>query len=49
MICLMLSKAGYGSLREVEEMDVRKVIQAIHYEQFRSDYDDSYWELNHGR
>jgi hypothetical protein len=41
-----LSKAGYGSLKEMEEMDARAVIQALGYETFTSDYEAAYMELN---
>jgi hypothetical protein len=49
LIHFRLVKAGYGTLKEVEEMNVRKVIQALHYEAFFSDYEASYIELNRKR
>jgi hypothetical protein len=39
-------KAGYGSLREVQEMNAREVLQALHYENFLSDYEAAYFEVN---
>lgn len=39
-------KAGYGTLKEVEDMDARTVLQALHYEKFISDYESAYVELN---
>lgn len=46
LIHFRLVKAGYGTLREVEEMDARKVLQALHYEKFLNDYESAYLELN---
>lgn len=43
---MRLVKAGYGSLKEVEEFDVRKVIQILHYENFLHDYELAYLEIN---
>lgn len=43
---MKLSKAGYGSLNEVMEMDARKIIQLINYEQYCSDYESAWMELN---
>jgi hypothetical protein len=39
-------KAGYGTLREVEEMNARTVLQALYYESFISDYESAYMEMN---
>jgi hypothetical protein len=39
-------KAGYGSLREVQEFDARTVLQALNYEGFCNDYESAYVELN---
>jgi hypothetical protein len=39
-------KLGYGSLREVETMDARQVLQALHYEEFCGDYESAYAEMN---
>jgi len=46
LVYFQLVKAGYGSLREVKEMDVREVIQALHFEKFNSDYQAAYFEVN---
>lgn len=46
MIYFRLVKAGYGSLNEVREMDARTVLQALFYEDFRSDYELVFMELN---
>lgn len=43
-----LSKAGYGPVSEIKEWDCRTVIQALHYENFISDYENAYLELNKG-
>jgi len=43
---LRLVKAGYGSLREVKGMDVREVIQALHYETFSGEYQAAFMEAN---
>ena len=43
-----LAKAGYGSVTEIMEMDVRTVVQALHYESFCADYDLAFIELNKG-
>lgn len=41
-----LVKAGYGTIREVKEMDAREVLQAIHYEAFCDHYETAYMEMN---
>ena len=41
-----LVKLGYGSLREVERLDVRTVLQALNYEKFCNDYEAAYIEMN---
>lgn len=46
LIHFRLVKAGYGSLREVEEMDARRVLQALNYESFLADYEAAYVEMN---
>jgi hypothetical protein len=38
-------KAGYGSLREVEEFDARKVLRILNYEEFCGDYEAAYVEM----
>jgi hypothetical protein len=45
LVCLKLSKSGYGSLVEVEEWDARRVLQALSYEAFIEDYENAYMEL----
>lgn len=45
-VLFRLSKAGYGTIREVREMDVREVLQLLHYETFLAEYEDKYVELN---
>lgn len=44
-----LVKAGYGPLSEVKKMTAREVLQALCYEKFLTDYEDSYVELNRDR
>lgn len=46
MIYFRLSKAGYGTVNEIEEWEARKVLQAIHYEGFCYDYEAAYIEVN---
>jgi hypothetical protein len=41
-----LAKAGYGSVNEIEQWDARRVLQALYYEEFLSDYESTYVELN---
>lgn len=47
LIYFRLVKSGYAaSLREAKEMDVREVIQALHYETFLADYEKAFIEMN---
>jgi len=46
LIIFRLAKAGYGSVREIQEWDARMVLQALHYEQFVDDYERAYIELH---
>lgn len=46
LIHLRLVKQGYGTLKEVEEMDARKVLQALNYEKFVADYEAAFVEIN---
>lgn len=46
IILFRLVKSGYGSFEEVSRMNAREIIQAVHYENFVSDYESSYVELN---
>jgi hypothetical protein len=39
-------KAGYGSLAQVKQMNVREALQALHYENFLSDYERAFIEMN---
>jgi hypothetical protein len=48
LIFFRLSKAGYGSVNEIENWDVRRVLQALHYEKFISDFENAYIDLNKG-
>lgn len=41
-----LSKAGYGTVAEIKEWNAREVLQAIHYEEFQADYENTYVEMN---
>jgi len=45
LIFFRLAKQGYGSVNEIEQWDVRKVVQALHYEKFCDDYEKAYLEL----
>lgn len=46
LIQCRLSKAGYGSITEIEQWTAKKVLTALAYEAFCSDYEDAYLELN---
>ena len=46
LIHFRLVKAGYGSYEEVKKMNAREVLQAINYEKFCVDYENSYLEIN---
>jgi hypothetical protein len=47
LIYFRLCKAGYaGSVLEAAEFDARTVIQALYYEDFCSDYEHTFLELN---
>jgi len=46
LIHFRLVKSGYGSLKEVQEMTARTVIQALNYESFLSDYEAAFMEKN---
>jgi hypothetical protein len=46
LIHFRLVHAGYGSLAEVRELDARTVLQAMHYDDFRADYERKFMELN---
>jgi len=39
-------KAGYGNFFEVQQMTAREVIQALNYEDFLSEYERTFLELN---
>ena len=41
-----LVKAGYGDIEVVKRMDSREVLQALAYEKFLGDYQETYMELN---
>jgi hypothetical protein len=47
VIHLCLVKLGYASsITEARELDARTVLQALYYEDFCSDYEKAYVELN---
>lgn len=47
VIFCRLAKSGYGTINQIRtEMNAREVLQALHYEVFRSDFEDAYLELN---
>lgn len=37
---------GYGTLAEVKQLTAREVLQAIAYDEFLSDYEAAYVEMN---
>jgi len=38
LIIYRLSKAGYGSIKELMELDARIILQALNYEIFYNEY-----------
>lgn len=46
VVIFKLVKAGYGDIEVVKRMNSREVLQALSYEQFLSDYQSTYMELN---
>lgn len=47
LIYFRLCKAGYASsVKEASKMDARTVLQALAYENFLSDYEQAYIDLN---
>lgn len=44
--CMMLSKAGYGSIDILRGYDIETFINLIHYENFVADYRDEMLALN---
>lgn len=48
LIFLKLSRAGYGSLAEVEQMDAHHILQAVNYEKFLSEFEASFVHINSG-
>lgn len=45
LIHLRLVKAGYGTLKEVKEMNARTVLQILNFEKFNNDYESAYMEM----
>jgi hypothetical protein len=41
-----LVELGMGNYKEVQELDARTVIQCLAYEQFKSEYQTTYLEIN---
>ena len=37
---------GFGTLREVKEMNAREVLQALNYDSFLNDYEFAYVKMN---
>jgi hypothetical protein len=46
ILCLRLAKAGYGKPQDIAEMDCDWVMKMIQYEDFCSEYESKYFELN---
>ena len=46
IIYFRLVKMGMGDFFTVQKMSAREVVQALYYEQFLSDYEAAYLELN---
>ena len=46
MTHIRLVRYGYGSLKEVREFDAREVLRILQYENFISDYQEAYLQLN---
>jgi len=49
LVYFKLSKAGYGSVNEIEQWDARRVLQALNYEKFVYDYESAFIEINKGK
>jgi len=45
-VIIKLVRAGYGDIEVVKRMNSREVLQALAYEKYLIDYQDSYTELN---
>lgn len=45
LVYFKLSKAGYGSVNEIEQWDARRVLQALSYEKFCGEYEAAQWEM----
>jgi hypothetical protein len=41
-----LSKAGFGTMKEIGEMPVTYVLAALNFNSFIGDYENAHWELN---
>ena len=46
IIFFRLVKSGYGNFFEVQKMTATEVLQALYYEKFLVDYEETYLELN---
>ena len=46
---MRLSKSGYGSRLDIEQLSSDKFINLIHYENFLSDYKEAVNNLNKGQ
>lgn len=46
LLFFKLSKAGYGTVDELEKWNARKVLQALAYENFCDEYETTFMELN---
>lgn len=43
---MRLSKAGYGSITEIKNLDSETFLNLIHYENYTADYQKAVMELN---
>lgn len=43
---MKLSKAGYGDIKTIRELDIDKFMNLIHFENYTAEYSQIFMELN---
>jgi hypothetical protein len=43
---MRLAKQGYGDIEQMHNLDVKRFIDLIHYENYLAEYDKTFRELN---
>lgn len=46
LIAARLSKAGYGTVEQILQLDALQVMTLIHYETFVNEYEEEFVQLN---